>query len=80
MWFMVAQSVAQITPPAATPDEIWQRVEAAWPAVPQEHIQRCSTLNVTAEWTVNLEKMSSKVMLGFYTIKFQLTPTMQYQR
>ncbi|GFW85703.1 hypothetical protein TNCV_853531 [Trichonephila clavipes] len=28
-----------ITPPAATPDQLWQRVEAAWPAVPQEHTQ-----------------------------------------
>ncbi|GFX74441.1 transposable element Tcb1 transposase [Trichonephila clavipes] len=25
--------------PAATPDELWQRVEAAWSAVPQEHNQ-----------------------------------------
>ncbi|GFW77171.1 HTH_Tnp_Tc3_2 domain-containing protein [Trichonephila clavipes] len=28
-----------ITPPASTPDQFWQRVEAAWSAVPQEHIQ-----------------------------------------
>ncbi|GFX11342.1 transposable element Tcb1 transposase [Trichonephila clavipes] len=28
-----------ITPPAATPDQIWQRVEAALSAVPQEYIQ-----------------------------------------
>ncbi|GFU75445.1 transposable element Tcb1 transposase [Trichonephila clavipes] len=28
-----------ITPPAATPDQLWQRVEAASCAVPQEHIQ-----------------------------------------
>ncbi|GFW40467.1 transposable element Tcb1 transposase [Trichonephila clavipes] len=39
MWSMVAQRLAQITPPAATPDQLWQRVEAAWYAVPQEHIQ-----------------------------------------
>ncbi|GFW64109.1 transposable element Tcb1 transposase [Trichonephila clavipes] len=39
MWFMVAQRLTQITPPAATPDQLWQRVEAAWSAVPQEHIQ-----------------------------------------
>ncbi|GFU80537.1 uncharacterized protein TNCV_534111 [Trichonephila clavipes] len=36
---MVAQRLTQITPPAATPDQLWQRVEAAWSAVPQEHIQ-----------------------------------------
>ncbi|GFU99124.1 transposable element Tcb1 transposase [Trichonephila clavipes] len=28
-----------ITPPAATPDQLLQRVETAWSAVPQEHIQ-----------------------------------------
>ncbi|GFV54292.1 HTH_Tnp_Tc3_2 domain-containing protein [Trichonephila clavipes] len=37
---MVAQRLTQITPPAATPDQLWQRVEAAWSAEPQEHIQR----------------------------------------
>lgn len=39
MWSMVAQRLTQITPPAVTPDQLWQRVEAAWSAVPQEHIQ-----------------------------------------
>ncbi|GFV97657.1 transposable element Tcb1 transposase [Trichonephila clavipes] len=39
MWSMVAQQLTQITPPAFTPDPLWQRVEAAWSAVPQEHIQ-----------------------------------------
>ncbi|GFV77223.1 transposable element Tcb1 transposase [Trichonephila clavipes] len=39
MWSMVAQRLTQITPPDATPDQLWQRVEAAWSAVPQEHIQ-----------------------------------------
>ncbi|GFT22766.1 transposable element Tcb1 transposase [Trichonephila clavipes] len=39
MWSMVAQRLTQITPPAATPDQLWQRVEAGWSAVPQEHIQ-----------------------------------------
>ncbi|GFX56517.1 hypothetical protein TNCV_74631 [Trichonephila clavipes] len=36
---MVAQQLTQITPPAATPNQLWQRVEAAWSSVPQEHIQ-----------------------------------------
>ncbi|GFU01055.1 transposable element Tcb1 transposase [Trichonephila clavipes] len=36
---MVAQRLTQITLPAATPYQLWQRVEAAWSAVPQEHIQ-----------------------------------------
>ncbi|GFX77133.1 transposable element Tcb1 transposase [Trichonephila clavipes] len=39
MWSMVAQRLTQITSPAAIPDQLWQRVEAAWSAVPQEHIQ-----------------------------------------
>ncbi|KFM71701.1 hypothetical protein X975_10600, partial [Stegodyphus mimosarum] len=39
MWSMVAERVTQITSQAVTPDQLWQRVEAAWSAVPQEHIQ-----------------------------------------
>ncbi|GFX34923.1 transposable element Tcb1 transposase [Trichonephila clavipes] len=39
MWSMVSQRLTQITLPAATPDQLWQRVEAAWSDVPQEHIQ-----------------------------------------
>ncbi|GFX94565.1 transposable element Tcb1 transposase [Trichonephila clavipes] len=38
MWSVVAQRLTQITPPVATPDQLWQRVEAVWSAVPQEHI------------------------------------------
>ncbi|GFT25158.1 transposable element Tcb1 transposase [Trichonephila clavipes] len=34
MWSMVAQRLTQISPRAATPDQLWQRVEAAWSAVP----------------------------------------------
>ncbi|UYV76880.1 hypothetical protein LAZ67_14002287 [Cordylochernes scorpioides] len=40
MWSMVAQRLTQITSPAAISDQLWQSVEAAWSAVPQEHIQR----------------------------------------
>ncbi|GFW84791.1 hypothetical protein TNCV_680791 [Trichonephila clavipes] len=40
MWPMLAQRLTQITPPAVTPDTLWQRVEAAWFAVPQEHIPK----------------------------------------
>ncbi|GFW91832.1 transposable element Tcb1 transposase [Trichonephila clavipes] len=32
-------TIDQITSPAAIPDQLWQRVEASWSAVPQEHIQ-----------------------------------------
>ncbi|GFX78110.1 transposable element Tcb1 transposase [Trichonephila clavipes] len=38
MWSMVAQQLIQITPPA-TSDQLWQRVGAAWSALPQERIQ-----------------------------------------
>ncbi|GFS54485.1 transposable element Tc1 transposase [Trichonephila clavipes] len=38
MWSMVAQQLTQIKPSVATPDQLWQRVEAAWSAVSQEHI------------------------------------------
>ncbi|GFX13407.1 SEC14-like protein 4 [Trichonephila clavipes] len=36
---MDAQRLTHITPPAATPDQLWQRVEAAWSSVPQERTQ-----------------------------------------
>ncbi|GFV47446.1 transposable element Tcb1 transposase [Trichonephila clavipes] len=39
MWSMVAQRFTQITPPAATTDQLWQREEASWSAVPPKHIQ-----------------------------------------
>ncbi|GFX06006.1 hypothetical protein TNCV_760421 [Trichonephila clavipes] len=39
MWSKVAQRLTRITPPAATPDPLWQRVEAALSAVPQGHIR-----------------------------------------
>ncbi|GFU53545.1 transposable element Tcb1 transposase [Trichonephila clavipes] len=39
MWSMVVQRFTQITPPAATPDQLWQGLEAALYSVPQEHIQ-----------------------------------------
>ncbi|GFV06601.1 transposable element Tcb1 transposase [Trichonephila clavipes] len=39
MWCMVAERLTQITLPAATPNQLRQCVEAAWSAVPQEHIQ-----------------------------------------
>ncbi|GFV68751.1 transposable element Tcb1 transposase [Trichonephila clavipes] len=39
MLSMVAQRLTQITTSAATSDQLWQRVEAAWSAVPQEYIE-----------------------------------------
>ncbi|GFU89014.1 transposable element Tcb1 transposase [Trichonephila clavipes] len=39
MWSMVAERLTKMTPPAATPDQLWQCVEATWSAVPQQHIR-----------------------------------------
>ncbi|GFV48698.1 transposable element Tcb1 transposase [Trichonephila clavipes] len=39
MCSMVAQRLTQISPPAATSDALRQRIQTAWSAVPQEHIQ-----------------------------------------
>ncbi|GFY32244.1 hypothetical protein TNCV_3557521 [Trichonephila clavipes] len=39
MWSIVAQRVTHITPPEATPDQLWQRGEAVWSAVPKENIK-----------------------------------------
>ncbi|GFX05582.1 transposable element Tcb1 transposase [Trichonephila clavipes] len=39
MWSMVVQLLTQIASPAVTLDQLWQRVKAAWSALPQEHIQ-----------------------------------------
>ncbi|GFW85737.1 hypothetical protein TNCV_853861 [Trichonephila clavipes] len=36
---MLAQRLARNTPPATTPEQLWQYVEAAWSAVAQGHIQ-----------------------------------------
>ncbi|GFX83788.1 hypothetical protein TNCV_350521 [Trichonephila clavipes] len=36
MWSMVVQRLTQITHPAATPEQLWQRVEAAWYVVSQK--------------------------------------------
>ncbi|GFV85855.1 transposable element Tcb1 transposase [Trichonephila clavipes] len=38
MCSIFAQRLTQITSPAATPDQLWQRLEASWSVVPQEHI------------------------------------------
>ncbi|GFW35460.1 transposable element Tcb1 transposase [Trichonephila clavipes] len=37
MWSMVTQRLTKITPPAATSDQIWDRVETAWSAVPPKN-------------------------------------------
>ncbi|GFX86844.1 uncharacterized protein TNCV_3751171 [Trichonephila clavipes] len=39
VWSMLAQRLARDTPSTATPDQLWQHVEAIWTAVPQGYIQ-----------------------------------------
>ena len=39
IWSMIAERLARDTPPSATTDQLWQYVEAAWNAIPQQHIQ-----------------------------------------
>ncbi|GFV11688.1 transposable element Tcb1 transposase [Trichonephila clavipes] len=72
MWSRVAQRLTQIKPIASTPDQLWQRVEAAWSAVPQEHIQslfksmprrvaamisnKAATLATDSDWNYTLQK------------------------
>ncbi|GFT92580.1 transposable element Tcb1 transposase [Trichonephila clavipes] len=34
MWSMGTHRLSHITPPAATPDQLWQHVEASWSDVP----------------------------------------------
>ncbi|GFW43112.1 hypothetical protein TNCV_1475071 [Trichonephila clavipes] len=36
---MLAHRLTRDIPPAATPDQLWQNVEATWTAVPQGYIQ-----------------------------------------
>ncbi|GFX48479.1 uncharacterized protein TNCV_583791 [Trichonephila clavipes] len=52
---MVAQRLTQISPPAAPPDQLWQRVEAAWSAVPQEHIQSLFESMPRRLWLLKLD-------------------------
>ncbi|GFV75093.1 transposable element Tcb1 transposase [Trichonephila clavipes] len=39
LWSMLAQRLARDTPPAATPNQLRQYMEAAWITVPQGYIQ-----------------------------------------
>ncbi|GFX91556.1 transposable element Tcb1 transposase [Trichonephila clavipes] len=65
MWSRVAQRLTQITPPAAIPDQFWQRVEAVWFAVPQEHIQSLSESMprrvATADWNPGKHSVADAV-------------------
>ncbi|GFV36335.1 hypothetical protein TNCV_2233821 [Trichonephila clavipes] len=38
-WSTLDAEPLTFPPPMATPDQIWQCIEAAWSVVPQEHIQ-----------------------------------------
>ncbi|UYV71212.1 hypothetical protein LAZ67_8002204 [Cordylochernes scorpioides] len=58
--------------PAATPDQHWQRVEAAWSAVPQEHIQ---SLFESMPWRVatNFVKAMDRNASGFAYLKQKIS-------
>ncbi|GFY15642.1 hypothetical protein TNCV_1282901 [Trichonephila clavipes] len=76
---MVVQRLTQITPPAATPDQLWQCVEAAWSAVPQEHIQSLfeSMPRHVAAASINIietEKKTHMATLIFIAAMTQVTP------
>ncbi|GFX74567.1 transposable element Tcb1 transposase [Trichonephila clavipes] len=50
MWSMVAQRLTQITPPDATPDQLWQRMEAACSAVPHKNTSQVSLNQCRGLW------------------------------
>ncbi|GFV30889.1 hypothetical protein TNCV_4013231 [Trichonephila clavipes] len=52
---MVAQQLTQIIPPAATPDQLWNGVEAAWSAVPR-NTSKVSLNNVEASDSGDLQQ------------------------
>ncbi|GFV58624.1 transposable element Tcb1 transposase [Trichonephila clavipes] len=49
MWSMVAQRLTQITPQAATPEQLWKRAEASWSAC-DESIRHFITNTVGRLW------------------------------
>ncbi|GFS82620.1 RNase H domain-containing protein [Trichonephila clavipes] len=50
MWSMVAQRLTQITPPAATPDQLWQRVEAAFGLLYPKNTSKVSLNQCQGVW------------------------------
>ena len=52
VWSMNLEHLARNIPTAATPDQFWQYVEAAWTAVSQQHIDTLFDLMPSCEATV----------------------------
>ncbi|GFT74056.1 transposable element Tcb1 transposase [Trichonephila clavipes] len=50
MWSMVAQRLTQITPPASTPDQLWQCVEAACSVVSHKNTSKISLNQCRSVW------------------------------
>ncbi|GFT04841.1 transposable element Tcb1 transposase [Trichonephila clavipes] len=50
MWSMVAQRLTQITPPAATQDQLWQRVEAAYGLLYPKNSSKVSLNQCRSVW------------------------------
>ncbi|GFW24103.1 transposable element Tcb1 transposase [Trichonephila clavipes] len=70
VWSRVAQRLTQTIPPAATPDQLWQRVEAAWSDVPQEHIQ-----SIFESMARCVAEICSNPILRMYTIGSEASQT-----
>ncbi|GFS81445.1 transposable element Tcb1 transposase [Trichonephila clavipes] len=50
MWAMVSRRLTQITPPAATPDQLWQRVEAAFGLLYPKNTSKVSLNQCRGVW------------------------------
>ncbi|GFS75691.1 transposable element Tcb1 transposase [Trichonephila clavipes] len=50
IWSMVAQQLTQIIPPAATPDQLWQRVEAAFGLLYPKNTSKVSLNQCRGVW------------------------------
>ncbi|GFS89950.1 hypothetical protein TNCV_506801 [Trichonephila clavipes] len=70
---MVARRLTQITPPTTRLDHFWQRVEAAWSAVPQEHIQSLFESMPRRVAAVNFENLAPLVIMALYRSPLTVT-------
>ncbi|GFW66711.1 histone-lysine N-methyltransferase SETMAR [Trichonephila clavipes] len=66
MWSMVAQRLTLITPPDATLDQLWQRVEAAWSPVPQEHTSNVSLNQSICCGSGKISSQVAEIVQGAY--------------
>ncbi|GFW71679.1 uncharacterized protein TNCV_2548901 [Trichonephila clavipes] len=60
MWSMVSQRLTQIIPPAATLDQLWQRVEAAWSAAQPKNTSKVSLNQCRDFWQCGISSDDTK--------------------